>query len=195
MNVRDAYSAVADLYISLFGTSEQVDPRDLAFIGRNLSGRVLDLGCGPGHITGYLRSRGADATGIDQVPEFIAYARASHPDGDYRLGSMRNLDVEDGSADGILSWYSLIHLPPPELGSALAEFRRVLKPGATLVTGFFDGEAVEPFDHKVTTAWFWPVDEFSARLAEAGFTEVERDQRPFDGTHRPHAAIASVLSQ
>ena len=59
---------------------------DLAFIGRHLSGQpgtVLDLGCGPGHITDYLRSLGVDATGIDMVPEFIAHAQAAHPSGSY----------------------------------------------------------------------------------------------------------------
>ena len=95
--MRDAYASVADLYIGLFGTSEQVHADDLAFISRHLSrtdGVVLDLGCGPGHITGHLRSLGVDAIGIDLVPEFIAHARAAHPDGEYRLGSMRSLDAE-----------------------------------------------------------------------------------------------------
>ncbi|MGK5682618.1 class I SAM-dependent methyltransferase [Actinoplanes sp. URMC 104] len=194
--IRDAYAAVADLYIGLFGTSEQVHADDLAFIGRHLAirpGRVLDVGCGPGHLTGYLRSLGVDAAGLDLVPEFIAHAKAAHPDGDYRLGSMRSLDAEDGSVAGILSWYSLIHLPPPDLDGVLAEFRRVLKPGGTLVAGFFDADELGPFEHKVVTAYRWPVDEFSERLRQAGFTEVARDRRPSDGTHRPHAALAAVL--
>lgn len=56
----------------------------------------------------------------------------------------------------------------------------------------FDGSEVAAFDHKVVTAYRWPVDEFSERLAQAGFTEVERLRRPGEGTHRPHAAIAAV---
>lgn len=60
------------------------------------------------------------------------------------------------------------------------------------MVGFFDGDEVVAFDHKVVTAYRWPVDELSARLTRAGFTEVERQQRPSDGTHRPHAAIAAV---
>ena len=102
--VRQAYASVAELYIELFGTSEQVHADDLAFIGRHpgdQSGTVLDIGCGPGHITGYLRSLGVDATGIDMVPEFIAHARAAHPSGRYQLGSMENLDVANHSIAGI----------------------------------------------------------------------------------------------
>jgi len=194
--VREAYGRVADLYIGLFGTSGQVHADDLAFIGRHLKirpGTVLDLGCGPGHLTGYLRSLGVDARGIDLVPEFIAYARATDPDGSYQLGSMNSLDVADGSVAGILAWYSLIHFPPGDLDGILAEFRRVIAPGGTLVVGFFDGDELEPFDHKVVTAYRWPIDGFAERLARAGFAEVEREHRPLNGTHRSHAAIAAVM--
>ncbi|AGZ39098.1 class I SAM-dependent methyltransferase [Actinoplanes friuliensis] len=194
--VRDAYSSVAGLYIELFGTSGQVHAEDLEFIGGHLSvpsGTVLDLGCGPGQITGHLRSLGVDARGIDMVPEFIAHARAAHPAGDFQLGSMSNLDAADSSIAGILAWYSLIHLTPPDLDSVLAEFRRVLIPDGKLVVGFFDGDAFSAFDHKVITAYRWSVDGFAERLAQAGFTEVERRRRPTDGTHRPHAALAAQL--
>ena len=194
--VRQGYSSVADLYIELFGASERVHTDDLALIGRHLSGRpgpVLDLGCGPGHITGYLRSLGVDATGIDMVPEFIAHAKATYPSGRYHLGSMENLDVPGQSVAGILAWYSLIHLPPTDLDCVLTEFRRVMAPAGTLVVGFVDGDEVSAFDHKVVTAYRWPVAEFSERLARAGFTEAERCQRP-DGSQRPHAAIAAVAA-
>jgi len=196
--VRDAYASVADLYIELFGTSQQVHADDLAFIGRHLSvqpGIVLDLGCGPGHITGYLRSLGGDARGIDMVPEFIAHAQAAHPGGRYQLGSIQNLDVADHSIAGILAWYSLIHLPPQDLDGVLAEFRRAMAPAGTVVLGLFDGDEVAAFDHKVVTAYRWPVDEFSERLTRAGFTEVERLQRPREGDRRPHAAIAAIATQ
>ncbi|HLL69429.1 MAG TPA: class I SAM-dependent methyltransferase [Micromonosporaceae bacterium] len=195
--VRDAYACVADLYIGLFGTSQQVHADDLALIGRHLSiqgGKVLDLGCGPGHITSYLRSLGVDTVGIDIVPEFIAHARAADRNGTYHLGSMAELDVADHSVAGVLAWYSLIHLPPQDLDGVLAEVRRVMIPAGTLVVGFVYGDEVAPFDHKVVTAYHWPVDEFSDRLTRAGFTEVERQRRPGDGTQRPHAAIAAVMS-
>ncbi|MEU8663499.1 class I SAM-dependent methyltransferase [Actinoplanes philippinensis] len=206
--VRAAYSAVAPLYIDLFGAEDRVAADDLALIGRHLAGvrgPVLDLGCGPGHLTAYLRSLGADAIGVDLVPEFVAHARATHPDGDYRLGSLTDPDLP--AAGGILAWYSMIHLPPPELDAALAGFARVLSPGGPLVIGFFtagnaetagctetvdSGGTVEAFDHKVTTAYRWPPAELSARLTAAGFIEIERLMRPADPAHRPHGAIVAV---
>ncbi|MET7394070.1 class I SAM-dependent methyltransferase [Dactylosporangium sp. NPDC005572] len=197
-HVRQAYSSVADLYIELFGSSEQVHADDLAFIARHLAGRpgpVLDLGCGPGHITGYLRSLGVDATGVDMVPEFIAHAQATHPSGRYRLGSMDDLDAADHSIAGILAWYSLIHLPPQRLDGMLARFRRAMAPAGTLVLGVFDSDELSAFDHKVATAYRWPLDELAERLTRAGFTEVDRLPRPSDGTHRRHAAVAAVATE
>ena len=194
--VRQAYTSVAELYIGLIGTSHQVHADDLAFIGRHLAspGTVLDLGCGPGHLSGYLRSLGVDATGIDMVPEFIAHAQAAHPSVEFQLGSMESLDVANHSVAGILAWYSLIHLPPQNLDGVLTEFRRAMAPSGTLVLGLFDGDEVAAFDHKVVTAYRWPVDEISERLTRAGFTEVERLQRPSEGNHRPHAAIAAIAA-
>ena len=194
-HVRQAYATVADLYIELFGTSQKMHPDDLAFIERHLAGRpgpVLDLGCGPGHITDHLRGLGVDATGIDLVPEFIDHARATHPDGRYELGSLERLAAADHSVAGILAWYSLIHLAPRDLDRVLVEFRRATAPAGRLVLGLVDGADVSAFDHKVTTAYRWPADEISERLARAGFAEVERQQRPAaDGQPRPHLAIAA----
>ncbi|GIJ73014.1 class I SAM-dependent methyltransferase [Virgisporangium ochraceum] len=192
-HVRDAYSAIADRYIDLFGTVGQTDPDDLAFVERHLTirpGTVIDLGCGPGHLTGFLRSLGVDAVGVDPVPEFIAHARAAHPDGAYRLGSLETLGAA-GYA-GILAWFSLIHLPPSELDGALATLRSVTAPGGTLVLGYFESDEVGPFDHKVTTAYRWPTDEISRRLQRAGFAEVDHLHRPADGTHRDYGAIAAT---
>ena len=195
--VKRAYGVMARQYIELFGSSDQVHADDLALIGRHLSirpGTVLDLGCGPGHLTAHLRSLDVEATGIDLVPEFIHHARAVHTHGRYQLGSMEQLPVRDASVAGILAWYSLIHVPPSDLDGVFAELRRAISPGGTLVAGFFAGDEVAPFEHKVATAYYWPIDELSARLRRAGFREIERERRP--GTdapgRRPHAALAAI---
>ena len=194
--VRRAYGIMAHQYIELFGSIAEVHADDLALIDRHLSipGAVLDVGCGPGHLTAHLRSLDVDAIGIDLVPEFIDHARATHPDGRYELGSMHCLPVPDGSIAGLLAWYSLIHVPPDDLDSVLAELRRSMVEAGTLVAGFFDADKTVAFDHQVVTAYSWPVDEFSSRLRRAGFTEVERRRRPgaSERGRRPHAAIAAI---
>jgi SAM-dependent methyltransferase len=187
------YTQVADLYIDMFGSPDRVDAADRAFIARhlgNVTGPVLDVGCGPGHLTAHLADLGVSARGIDLVPDFVHNARSTRPDLDFAVGSMRALDVPDGSLGGILAWYPLIHHEPHEVAEIVAEFRRAMVGGGVLVVGFFEGDVVESFDHKVTTAYRRPVDGMSAVLAAAGFVEVERTRRAGTDAARAHAALA-----
>nr|WP_308129291.1 class I SAM-dependent methyltransferase [Actinoplanes polyasparticus] len=198
--VRDAYSTMSEQYIALFDGDWQAHEDDTALIRGHLAGLdgpVLDLGCGPGHWTAYLHGLGADVTGVDLVPEFLDHARANFPGPQFRLGAMTELDVPDHSVAGVLSWYSTIHLPPADLDRTLARFRRMLAPSGRLVIGFFDSDdGVAAFDHKVVTAYRWPVAEFSARLAQAGFTELERRQQQFpERPDRRYAAIAARATE
>ncbi len=194
--VRDAYSSMSEQYIGLFNGGWQDHEDDTALVRRyltGLNGPVLDLGCGPGHWTAFLHSLGAQVTGVDMVPEFIAHARATHAGPEFRLGSMTEVDVPEHSVAGILAWYSTIHMPPPELDRVLAEFRRLLAPYGVLVAGFFDSDDdVAAFDHKVTTAYRWPASVFAEHLAEAGFHELQclRHQVP-ERPDRKYAAIAA----
>lgn len=195
--VRQRYGELAETYTCMFGEVASVDPQDLAFLKAHLGaceGTVLDVGCGPGHLTAYLAGLGLDARGLDLVPEFIDTATSKWPSIDFSVGSLRALDVPDRSLGGILAWYSLIHCEPAELTDLLKGWRRAMAPGGTLVVGFFDGDAVESFAHKVTTAYRWPVDEMSRLLAIAGFTEIDRLQRPGTTDIRPHAVLAARVT-
>lgn len=196
--VREAYAGSAQAYIDLCeGGAWPDDAEDCSLVERHLTGldgSVLELGCGPGHWTARLQSLGAEVTGIDLVPAFIAHARAAHPGSTYRLGSMTALDLPDHSVAGLLSWYSTIHLRPPELDGVLREFRRVLSPSGVLVVGFFDSDdEVAAFDHKVVTAYRWPVDVFAQRVTAAGFVEVERRQHQVVG--RPDRRYAALVAR
>jgi len=195
--VQDAYSHMSEQYIALFDGDWEAHGDDTALVRGHLvglAGAVLDLGCGPGHWSALLHSLGADVTGVDLVPEFIDYARTNFPGPEFRLASMTDLGLPDRSVAGILSWYSTIHLPPPELEGVLTEFRRMLAPSGKLVIGFFDSDdEVAAFDHKVHTAYRWPADEFSARLTNAGFIELQRSRKQFpDRPDRKYAAIAAT---
>lgn len=139
-------------------------------------GPVAELGCGPGQTTAHLRDLGLDVFGVDLSPAMIELARAAHPALRFELGSMDALDLPGDALSGIVSWYSLIHTPPEELPSYFEEFRRVLAPGGHLLLGFFEsgGGPVSAFDHKVTTAYRWPVDGLAEPARAAGFTEIGR---------------------
>ncbi|MQS13673.1 class I SAM-dependent methyltransferase [Streptomyces kaniharaensis] len=140
------------------------------------AGPVADLGCGPGYVSAYLRDMGLDVFGVDLSPALVEIARETYPGLRFDVGSMDALNVADGELGGVVSWYSLIHTPPELIPSYLAEFRRVLAPGGHVLLGFFESEGapVTAFDHKVATAYRWPIDGLADLAGEAGFAEVGR---------------------
>ena len=193
--VTAAYSARADEYAALLGSMDAVRPDDRALVDAwadGQSGALVDAGCGPGHWTAHLAQQGHRVSGIDAAPEFVEHARRTHGASvDFRVGSLDALPLADGSVDGVLAWYSVIHHEPSRIGGPLDEFRRVLTPGGGLLLGFFEGAAVEAFDHAVITAYRWPVVSLAALLDEAGFDVVDVHTRTDPG-HRPHGAISAV---
>ncbi|MDP9102027.1 MAG: class I SAM-dependent methyltransferase [Actinomycetota bacterium] len=196
--VRDAYSCVSGQYIELFDEVDPNDP-DAVLIRKYLTGLpgpVLDLGCGPGQWTAHLHRLGVDVTGVDLVPEFVAHARVARPGPEFQLGSFIDIKATEHSLAGILAWYSLIHLPPAELGGALSQFRQLLTPAGMLVLGFFDSDdGLAAFDHKVVKAYRWPADALVEKLAEAGFTEVERVRREVaDRPDRRYGVVVASAS-
>jgi hypothetical protein len=129
----DAYDAVADLYADFVRDSLDRLPLDRAILAvfaelvRAAGPRpVAEARCGPGHMTAHLRNLGLDAFGIDLSSELIDIVRIDHPDLRFEVGSMGAFDVADGELGGLLSWYSVIHIPPPELPPYFAGFRRAL---------------------------------------------------------------------
>ncbi|MGW2252403.1 class I SAM-dependent methyltransferase [Kitasatospora sp. NPDC001660] len=184
MTTAGAYDAVAVRYAALVKDGLASLPLDRSFVtafadvvrASGASGPVGDLGCGPGYVSALLRELGVDVFGIDLSPELVGIARETYPGLRFDVGSMDALDTADGGLAGVVSWYSLIHTPPVDVPSYLAEFRRVLAVGGHALLGFFEaeGEPVAPFDHKVTTAYRWPIDEMAALAGAAGFAEVGR---------------------
>lgn len=190
-DVMDAYRERAGEYTQLLGSLDATAAADQDLIsawGSSLDGPAVDAGCGPGHWTKFLRDQGVAVEGIDMVPEFLAEASARFQDVPFRSGTLEALPVPDGSLAGILAWYSLIHLPPASVHGVLTGFARSLRPGGSLLLGFFEGARVAPFAHAVVTAYFWPVPAMHQLLAAAGFDVIETNTRTDPG-HRPHAAV------
>lgn len=111
----------------------------VAAAGVRAGDRVLDVGCGPGYLARML----AEATGpegsvvgIDAAPEMTEYAtrRARHlPNCRFKPGAAEAIPFADGSFDVVVSSLMIHHLPEGERARAVADMRRVLRQGGTLL--------------------------------------------------------------
>jgi SAM-dependent methyltransferase len=203
---REAYDAAADTYAQLFRDTLRDSPLDRAMLGVfaevvrvSGDGRVADLGCGPGHITAHLNELGLTAFGVDASPAMIELARQAYPGLRFEVGSMAALTIADRVLGGVLSRWSIIHTPPPEVPVILAEFDRVLAPGGHLLIGFSASDdpshPTQVFDHTVAPAYRWWPDHLAAMLRESGLTEVARMVREPEPTDRRQFQSVQLLAR
>ena len=146
--VRSAYDAVASAYADHLLDELARLPFETWLLDRVLAhaagGPVVEVGCGPGHVTAYLADGGADALGIDLSTAMVAEARRRFPDGTYEVGDLRRLSRPATSSGwaAVLAWYSLIHLAASELPDAVAALVRPLVPRGWLVLAMHAGDRV-----------------------------------------------------
>jgi SAM-dependent methyltransferase len=89
---------------------------------------ILDVGCGYGRFIKRLRADHPEATvvGIDAAPGMLADVEPPIMTADAQA-----IPYPDGCADAVLAMHMLYHVP--DIAQAVSEFRRVLKPGGTLL--------------------------------------------------------------
>ena len=145
-------------------------------------GPACDVGCGPGQVARYLHDRGVRVTGVDLSPAMVEAARKLNPGIEFAQADMRSMKNEDETFGGIAAFYSIIHIPRPEVVSVLAEMKRVLRPGGLLFLAFHIGDEILHLDEwwgqrvSVDFIFFRP-EEMKGFLTEAGFRVVEIVER------------------
>lgn len=106
-----------------------------AGVGAAAEGVVLELGIGSGLNLPFYGPGVRAVIGVDPSPALLALARARGAAGnlalDLREGAAERLPVADGSVDTVVSTWTLCSVADPR--AALAEVRRVLRPGGRLV--------------------------------------------------------------
>ena len=158
----------ADARLVLFDAIAAASPRD-----------VLELGCGEGELAAYVAERlGATIVAVDQSERMVELARARGVDA--RVGDAQELSFADASFDVVVAAWMLYHVA--DIGRALAEIRRVLRPGGRLVavTNYAD-HLHEMFALVGITHWPLPFSgENGEEILGRFFPRVER--MPADGT-------------
>ena len=108
-------------------------PAMLALAGDVAGRRMLDAGCGAGPLLAALRDRGAIVTGFDKSAGMLKLARQRlGVDADLQVAELGTpLPFPDAAFDDVTASLVLHYLE--DWGPALAELRRVLKPGGRLI--------------------------------------------------------------
>ena len=92
--------------------------------------RILDVGCGTGHLTASIAARGAQVTGIDSSADMIVRATANYPA--LRFEAVGAADfVSAEPFDAVFSNAALHWMKPPE--PVVERIGRVLRPGGRFV--------------------------------------------------------------
>lgn len=101
--------------------------------------QVLDVGSGPGELAAEAAALGADTVGIDVAPSMVRRAALANPSIPFRTGSFEAIPAGPGTFDAVVGNFVLNHVGRPEV--ALAEARRVLRPGGWLALSSWDAPA------------------------------------------------------
>lgn len=124
---------------------------------------ILDAGCGPGRLGGYLATVGHRVVGVDVDPTLIEAAQQDHPGPHWLVGDLAELDLP---ARGIAEPFDVIvsagnvmtFLAPSTRGLVLSRLRAHLKDDGRAVIGFGAGRdyAFDDFLNDASTAGFAP---------------------------------------
>lgn len=144
------------------------DKRHLTTVVDNLDPqpgeRVLEVGCGRGHLTKRLRDLGVDAIGIDANP----HASENAVTDAVSTMNAESLSFDDASFDKIVSVHAIEHIP--DIVGAFTQMARVLKPEGRALF-IYPAEPIQgiwaiptatvlyrnPFmARKVHCHWLWP---------------------------------------
>lgn len=155
--------------------------------GVGVGQRVLDVGCGPGALTGVLADRlgASQVSACDPSPPFVAECETRHPGVVVRQGSAEAIPFEDDGFDAVVSQLVLHFVSDP--ARAVEELRRVVRAGGVVAASVWDfaegmqmlrlfwdaALAVDPTaPDEARTLRFGREGEIAELFDQAGFTEV-----------------------
>lgn len=135
---------------------------------------ALDIGCGTGSFSRTLAERSDHVLGIDISPQMVRVATSKserHPNIDYQVADVMELDLEDEQYDCIASIATLHHMP---MDVILPRLKAALSPGGTLlVLDLFESET---FVDRLLDVVALPVN-MVWRLVKQGRLRVPREVR------------------
>ena len=187
--VADAFGSTAAAYLTSHVHATGKDLQTLAAeVAATPGVKVLDMGCGAGHASFAVAPHAAAVVAYDLAPQMLATVAAAAIERGFsnittQQGAAESLPFDDASFDWVISRLSAHHWH--DVPQALAEVRRVLKPGGRVI--FID---IAGSDHPLLDTHLQAVevlrdgshirdyraDEWIALFAKAGFSATVRER-------------------
>ncbi len=165
-------------------------------------GRILDYGCGPGNLIERLLETRPEVAGLDFSPATIEGVTRRFRGRDNFIGAFEPNELDDkaGTFDAVVIIEVIEHLYDEQLNELLANVKKLLRPGGTVVFTTPNEEVLEdsyilcPVSGKLFHRWqhvrSWSADSLSAYLTDKGFqvqTSLTTDfALTFNTSHRRH---------
>lgn len=205
--IRASFSRSAAAYDARAGVQRAVQERVIALVAEAAPAArfALDVGAGTGALLARLAAArpGLAATAVDLSPGMAAAARARLPGLGVAAGDAEALPFRAGAFDLVVSTSTFQWLP--RLEPALAETRRVLAPGGTLVLALFGARTL----HELKAAWraaagegapdrthaFFSREDVAAALAAAGLEPRALHEEEIVEQHPDARAVLRALKE
>jgi len=191
------YRYFSELYdtVNPFIWNEEMRDQALEWFGVEEGDVVLDVGCGTGFATEGLLQHTSEVHGLDQSDGQLSKAFAKFGKTEqvkFYRGDAERLPFKDDTFDALWSSGSIEYWPNPV--DALAEFRRVVEPGGSVLVVGPDYPESTVF-RKLADAimLFYDAEEADRMFTEAGYEEFEHHiQQRKPGTPKAITTVARV---
>lgn len=196
-NIIDCYNKTAKNYADKF--IDELYKKHLdrillkSFASENLnSGKLIDLGCGPGQTTKFLSDCGlTDILAVDISLEMLRVAKNINPQLNFEIADILNLKYPDKFFGSAIAFYSIVHFDYSQIKIAFSEIKRVLIDNGQFLFSFHIGDNAVHLDnfldHQVSIDfYFFEVSKIINLLLEAGFEIIDIIERqPYKDAEHP----------
>jgi SAM-dependent methyltransferase len=157
-HISKGYDKIASKYAEAFIDELDEKPLDRYLLKEfsvllRTNSKACDFGCGPGHISRFLKDLDIDVFGADISEGMINVATEINPDIKFIIDNMIDSKLVDESIGGAISFYSIVHLDYKQIEQVVKQMWRVLENEGVLFLAFHVGDSIlhveELFDEKV----------------------------------------------
>ncbi len=146
MKIFKIYSEYArayhEMYQSIFDYDEEFKIYD-KYLSKMKAKKILELGCGSGNMAKLFIKNKYDYTGLDSSKEMIALSKEFVPKGEFMLGDMRNLELEEKFDAVLVTGRTFTHMTTNhDVMFALNSINEVLKFEGYLIFDNFDASVI-----------------------------------------------------